>query len=135
MAKKRVNDYAYDKIGDTLQKLYTREQWIEAVEETSREAMEREREARTRPPDWVEPSITLEEAEADSYLWQALALMQREGLTVLTRTQYFQYNYSLRGLSKWWTAELEDNLPYQLQDKYGWLPEEPKRRKNGELDH
>jgi hypothetical protein len=86
------------------------------------------------PPGWVEPSITLAEADADMEGSFAAQLMRDNGVERLTRTQYIWATCGYIRPSAW-GAEYESTLPLKLQDwEYMWIapsirPPKKKRRK------
>ena len=122
--------YPYEWLTDTIKALYTKEEWEAAMIEERQLREEQERKEFERPPDWVEPSMTLEQAEADPYCYRELELMRQHNLTVMTRTQYFRLTYP-EGIPRPWTGELEVDVPTPLRDNYLWVPRGIRRENYG----
>lgn len=117
----------WDSLPEAWKATMTREEWTEIQKETDIEMAEEEAELK-RPADWVEPSITLEEAEADPFCSSLANQMRQRGLTVMTRSQYFAMEFGSRPPRNW-SPEEESNLPRKLQDPYLWVPGGPRRSK------
>jgi hypothetical protein len=116
--------FSWEELPASWKALYTRESWETSILETL--ASHKARYAQLeRPADWVEPSMTIEQADADPYAQNVSALMKRYGLTIIGRFQYFELQYP-EGIPRPWTAELELNVPGALQDRYLSVP--PRRR-------
>jgi hypothetical protein len=132
VAKKKKRDEVvmipYEKLPDSIKSMYTPDSWREAMIEQDRIEKEQWKRAMTKPPDWVEPSITIEEALADPFTSGLADLMTRHEIKVLTRSQYFAMEYGHR-VPRPWTAELEASLPLQLQDRYMTIPKGLGRKK------
>jgi hypothetical protein len=131
MKKKRVHEtYGYDGLSEKMKSLYTVEEWVAAMVDGLRRTEEEEKKLSERPPDWVEPFMTLEQAEADPYCYRELELMRQHNMTVMTRTQYFRLTYP-EGIPRPWTGELEVDVPTPLRDNYLWVPRGIRRENYG----
>src|SRR5437588_8411095 len=69
------------------------------------------------PPDWVEPSMTLEEVEADPFAESTARRMRDLGWKRITRTQCLRFMYGGR-LEHPSPCQLHVQLPSRLQDPY-----------------
>jgi hypothetical protein len=115
----------WETLPDSLKAIFGQQEWSEVLQRSK--DWEAQRQARLqRPADWVEPSISLAQAEADPYCESLAELMRERGIEVMTRSRYFAIEYG-DAVPRPWTAELESTLPTLLRDRYMTVPRGLKR--------
>jgi hypothetical protein len=106
----------WEDLDPELRSKITPEQWEEAgVQVRAREEEVRKR--RQRPKDWVEPSMSLEEIEADPFTLDVGKRMREKGMTRVTRSEYLELFYGTKK-PRPWTPEMEEEMPNKLVDPY-----------------
>src|SRR5687768_651866 len=103
---KEHNSHDYDQLSDGMRSVVSREEWVRRVDEALRLRAER-RKPKVKPPDYKEPTITLEQAAADPFEREIAAKMRELGVTVLTRSEYLEMKYG-RPSPRPWTVEMDN---------------------------
>ena len=115
----------WDELSDRLKSVYSPADWDAFIEKVRADARSESR-RKTLPEDWIEPSVTLAEAEGDPFGEEAVEYMRRHGLEKISRGDYL-----IGHCGPWprpWDGESEASLPIKLRDEYLWIPPELRRR-------
>lgn len=130
---KNSNRKSYERLSEEIRARVTFEQYEEAAAEVAE--YHRRNDRSVRPADWVEPSITLAEAEAFTvFEYSDLAAeMRRRGVDRMTRSEYFSWKF-IFGVPHDWDCELESQIPDELQDAYMTIDPKLRRRKGDNGD-
>jgi hypothetical protein len=106
----------YEDLPDYIKEMFTPESW-QSTSEALRAREEEARKRRQRPKDWVEPSMSLEEIEADPFTLDVGKRMREKGMTRVTRSEYLELFYGTKK-PRPWTPEMEEEMPNKLVDPY-----------------
>ena len=116
-AKRGLGPIPWETLPSYIKDEVTKEEWDRRRAEEARREAEYEAARKLKRANWVEPSMTLEEADADPFCWQVSDAMRTLGVTVITRSDFLGTDPGK--VPRGWTDENENNIPPQLQDP-GW---------------